>query len=261
MGVPDPFLSQSGNSDKAVNPFLAFLVALQFLTISPPFIRRAFTSKELGASTAFFPAVGLLFGVLLWFGNLGLDQFSPSLVSAALTLLFWVLLSGALHLDGFLDTCDGLFGGQDPQERLAIMKDERVGAFALAGGVLLLLSKYAALASLHFSRPALLLAPTLGRWGMVCAIWAFPYARPSGLGRALKDYTGWRQVVFASAFAFGVAWLTAGLLGLFACLFSALAVFLLAGFTLKRIPGLTGDIYGALNELIELFVLLIFTFK
>ena len=261
MGIPYPDPPSSGNPERAVNPILTFLVALQFLTVSPAFIRRAFTSKELGAATAVFPIVGFLIGCLLWGVNLILNRFFPLFVASALTLLLWVLLSGALHLDGFLDTCDGLFGGLDPQQRLEIMKDERVGAFALAGGVLLILSKYAALSSMPLTRSALLLAPTLSCWAMTFAIWAFPYARPNGLGRALKDHTGWRQVGFASVFTLVVVWLVAGTSSLFACMVSMVTILLLAGFTLQRIPGLTGDVYGALNELVELAVLLFFTLK
>ena len=81
------------------------------------------------------------------------------------------------------------------------MKDERVGAFAVVGGVLLLLIKFLALWSAQDRLAACLLAPMLGRWGMVLTIVLFPYARPEGLGRSMKDHAGWREMLLATLIA------------------------------------------------------------
>jgi adenosylcobinamide-GDP ribazoletransferase len=250
-------LKESGSH----NPGIHFLVALQFLTVAPEAIKRTFTPAELGKSTAYFPLVGGVVGLVLAGANLLLGQVFPSPVRAALLLALWVLSSGALHLDGFLDACDGLLGGHTPERRLEIMKDERVGAFALAGGILLLLVKFAALNEIEGISPALILAPTLGRWAMTTAIFAFPYARPEGLGKAMKDHTSLGQALVASLFAAGIAILTLGWPGLAAAVLALLVMLGAAGFSLRRIPGLTGDLYGAINELVEAAVLLFFTVK
>ena len=97
----------------------------------------------------------------------------PGSVAAALVLVAWVALTGALHLDGFLDACDGLLGGGTPEERLRIMRDERVGAFALAGGILLLLVKYSALAAVPGAPPHWCL-PALWALGDDAAVVIFP---------------------------------------------------------------------------------------
>lgn len=236
----------------------AFWAALQFLTILPPFVKRPFTTAEMGASLAFYPLVGLLFGVVLVaFRQLTLGTL-PSTVSAALTLALWVVLSGALHLDGFLDTCDGLLGGWTPEKRLEILRDEYHGAYALAGGVLLLLTKYSLLATSGFPDLALLLAPAYGRWGMVMAILGFPYARREGVGRAMKDAATWREGMIASAWVLIAASLTFSIQNWMALVVVMVVVWGGARLTLRLIPGLTGDIYGALNELSELAVLLTF---
>lgn len=240
------------------NPLLGFMVALQFLTIFPAFIKRAFSSRELGQATGYFPLVGALMGAVLLGTSLLLGQIFPATLRAALILAIWVVLSGVLHLDGFLDSCDGLFGGRTPETRLEIMKDERVGAFGLAGGVLLLLLKFAALSALAERSPALLIAPMLGRWGMTLSIFAFPYGRSEGLGKAIKEFTGAWQVGLATLLALGISWLLAAQTGLLVCLVAALITWLVAAFSLRRIPGLTGDIYGAINEVVELAILLAF---
>jgi adenosylcobinamide-GDP ribazoletransferase len=246
------------------SPLLDFLTALQFLTISPPFIRRLFTPAELGRSVAYYPLVGALLGLALLLANLLLGYAFPGQLRAALLLALWVILTGALHLDGFLDTCDGLLGGFTPEQRMTIMRDERVGAYALAGGILLYLIKFSALTALH-TPAGLLLAPTLGRWGIAMALVAYPYARPSGLGRDMKDHATRRQAILATIFALLVvplaAWLGAGWSSLLAFAGAALVTWGAARFTLRRIPGLTGDIYGALNELVETSVLVLLALR
>jgi adenosylcobinamide-GDP ribazoletransferase len=247
--------------DERPSPLTALLTAVQFLLISPAFIKRPFSARELGAAVGFYPLVGLTLGGLLLAADYLLAFFLPPLVRLALILALWVILTGALHLDGFLDACDGLLGGFTPESRLEIMRDERVGAFALAGGVLLLLVKFSALTAAIPIAPVLLLAPVLGRWGMALALVAFPYARPQGLGKAVKDNATWRQAVIATGFALlislAIAWWWGDWRVLLAWIAAGLVVWVGAKYTLRRIPGLTGDIYGALNEIIEVTVLLV----
>jgi adenosylcobinamide-GDP ribazoletransferase len=264
METPSPLLEKSRPAlleaprRSGRNVLVGFLAALQFLTITPPLIRRLLTPEEMGRSVGFFPLVGLMLGALLF----GLDEAArllwPPEIRTALVLLAWVLVTGALHIDGFLDTCDGLFGGNTPEDRLRIMKDERVGAFAAVGGVFLLLIKYLALAAVQDRLGAFLLAPMLGRWGMVLAIVFFPYARPEGLGGSMKDHAGWREVVLATIVAAAACWLAGQERGLLALALSGGATWCVARFTLKRLPGLTGDIYGATCEMLEVLVLLVF---
>lgn len=234
------------------------LTAFQFLTTFPAIIRRAFTAQELGHAVGFFPLVGLALGGVLYGLGSSLSLIFPLPVVAVFILAAWLLLTRALHFDGFLDTCDGLFGGFTPQRRLEIMRDSRVGAFGVAGGGLLLLAKYAAVISLPH-HPGLLLAPVLGRWVLSMAIFTYPYAREKGLGRDMKDNVHWPQVILAMVTTILANWLFAGWMGLLAVALAGVALWLGAGFILRRIPGLTGDSYGALCELTELVVLLLFT--
>ena len=240
---------------------MSSLAAVQFLTIAPPLVRRPFTGEELGRAVGYFPLVGVLIGGFLIEADRFLTLFLPPSVAAALVLTGWVWCTGALHLDGFLDSCDGLFGGRTPEERLRILRDEHVGAFTVIGGVLLLMVKFQGLAALQNRSAALCLAPVLGRWGMAVAVVAFPYARAEGLGRTMKDHAGWGQALLASACAGGGAWYAAEWRGLIALLLCGVLTFLVACFALKRLRGLTGDIYGALCELLEVLVLLSFVVK
>ncbi len=242
---------------------VAFIAALQFLLLTPALIRRALTPEEMGKSVRFYPLVGLLLGGILALVDALLGLIFPLQVRSALILTLWVVLTGGLHFDGFLDSCDGLLGGATPERRMEIMRDERVGAYALAGGVLLLLILFSSLSTSMSARwAALLLAPALGRWGISLAVVLYPYARPSGLGRDIKDHARTSDTVLATFTALGAVAIVALIWHSAAPVVAAAAAsavfWLSARFILNRIPGMTGDTYGAINMLIEAGVLLAF---
>jgi adenosylcobinamide-GDP ribazoletransferase len=233
--------------------------AFGFLTVFPVPCREP--AAGYGRAFSWFPAVGLALGLCLAAAGLALGLFLPSGVAAALVVALGVLLTGGLHLDGLMDSCDGLFCARPPEERLAVMADSRVGAFGVLGAVAVLLTKYAALAALFelpaaFLAAALVLTPLLGRWAMVLAVVAFPYHRRGPtLGRTFTAGAGGRQLAAASVWGLAACGGLAALLGSLAPL-AALAAAggvtgLVVGFALSRLPGLTGDVYGATGEVVE----------
>jgi adenosylcobinamide-GDP ribazoletransferase len=237
--------------------------ALQFLLVSPAFVKRPFTPRELGRSTAFFPLVGLLLGAVLAASDALLTQVFPVQVRSVLVLGLWILMTGALHFDGFLDACDGLLGGKDPEDRMRIMRDEQTGAYALAGGALLLLLMFSALNALESTRwQAVLLAPVLGRCAITLSVVTYPYARATGLGREIKDNAGPVQaaaaLVTAVAVVGALGWYAHSLREAAALGAAAIVWWLGSSFVRRKIPGMTGDTYGAINMLIEATVLLTF---
>jgi adenosylcobinamide-GDP ribazoletransferase len=182
----------------------------------------------------------------------------PGPVVAALDLALFAALTGGLHLDGLIDTCDGLFGSRDRQRRLEIMRDSRVGSFGVIGAVLVLLLDYTALASMHGRRRAatLIVAPVLGRWAMAVVVWAFPYARAVGRGTAFK--LGLRRIHVVQAGCWTAVILAA--MGQSVVLPICLALLLAAGigrWASARLGGLTGDLYGAVCELATMAALVL----
>ena len=235
-------------------------MALSFLTVFPALPRRGPTQKETSESRAYYPAVGLLLGLLLVGIERGASEVFPQYLSAAILVVVMVVVTRGLHLDGLMDVCDGLLGAGAPEERLEIMKDPRVGAFAVAGAACILLLKYAALLSLlTLTDPGkewvLLLFPMLSRWAMVVVLGAFPYARPHGLGSPFHQ----RRARLATSLAAVVAILAAVLLGGIggAGLLVGISVlaWLLGRVMVNLLGGLTGDSYGATNELAEVAAL------
>ncbi|HZU05859.1 MAG TPA: adenosylcobinamide-GDP ribazoletransferase [Chloroflexota bacterium] len=236
---------------------LGFLVALQFLTRLPVPAGLPVAGPALGQALAWFPAVGLVLGGFLIGADVLLSLVLPRPVVDVGLLVLLALLTGGLHLDGFMDTCDGLFSLRSPAERLAIFRDSRVGSFGVAGLASLLLVQWAALGALPAAfRPAMLLvALCLARWAMVYAIVAYPYGRAEGLGRGFKDHASGRALLAATLLAAGAAGLLLGPAGLAGLALAAGATWLFARYCLARLPGLTGDTYGALDELIETLLL------
>jgi adenosylcobinamide-GDP ribazoletransferase len=243
------------------------LAALQFLTVAPIPRRREVSAEEVGASLGYFPLVGLLLGAILAGIDWLLSLILPTSIVNAVIIIALLLLTGALHIDGFIDTCDALFGRRTPQERWQIMTDSRVGGFGVVGAFCLLLLLYVSLGAVpeSYKMMALILMPALSRWSMVYAIFAFPYAKPAGLGKAFKEQANWRKLVLATSLVLAS---TLGLLIIkgrvliFAGLALIFVVWLVAAalglFLQRRFAGLTGDSYGAINEVTQVVVLMFF---
>jgi adenosylcobinamide-GDP ribazoletransferase len=158
---------------------------------------------------------------------------------------------------------DGMAGHRTPEKRLEIMRDSRIGGFGAIGLGLVLLIEYVTLSNIpgpDLVKPfVLVLAPVLSRWAMVNAIFVYPYARPTGLGRAFKDAVSGQQFVIATLIAAAVALGLLGVSGLIIMAGCWILINLLAVYLRHQLNGLTGDTYGAINEtaVISVFVLAI----
>lgn len=238
---------------------IPIIAALQFLTIFPTVIKRMFTAQEMGRAVGWFPLVGVALGFALYGVNYAAGLIFPQMVAAALTLIAWIALTRFFHLDGFMDSLDGLFGGWTPERRLEIMKDSRMGAFGTIGGILVLLTKFAALSSTSALFPSIMLAATLGRWASPLVIYAFPYAREDGLGIEMKRNVTIREIIIATLIAGVTSWLVFGWLGFAFMLGAAIIGFFTAVYAMRLLPGLTGDIYGSVTTLVEMLILVAFT--
>jgi adenosylcobinamide-GDP ribazoletransferase len=227
--------------------------AIGFLTRLPLPARVFDAAAAPSSQLAWYPAVGWLIGGLLW--CLGwLLSGAPPLLAAGLLLAAWVVLTGALHLDGLADSADAWVGGLGGRERtLAIMKDPRSGPVGVTAVVLVLLLKFAALASLPHPSAALWLAPLLGRAVLTLAFMTTPYVRSGGLGSGLLGESR-GTCTLALVLAAGSC-LLAGWHGLRALVVAVLVFAWWRWACQRRLGGMTGDTCGALTELTEMAVL------
>ena len=156
-----------------------------------PVPQVAWTDENRKYSMCFFPLIGAVIGLLLW-GWLALcDALGfGALLRGAVGALLPILVTGGIHMDGFMDTSDALASWQSPEKRLEILKDSRVGAGGVTAFVFLVLLKVAFLSQLapEAALPALVGIPAAARFGTLISIFQFPYAREQGLGRAFVTY-------------------------------------------------------------------------
>jgi adenosylcobinamide-GDP ribazoletransferase len=235
----------------------SFLLAFYQLTRLPlPAV--SFDEKACGHSTVYFPAVGFFLGGLLACMAWAAGFLFPAGVKAALIVAGMIVLTGGMHLDGFMDSVDGLFSGRPREKKLEIMRDSRAGAFAVIGAISLLLLKFNLLLELPdvVLLKVLLVIPVLSRWGMAIAVIAFPYARPDGLGKVYAMESGGKELTGSTIITAVIVALILGLQGIWLVVLTV-AIALLAGKKIvKELGGLTGDTYGFINELIEVALLL-----
>jgi adenosylcobinamide-GDP ribazoletransferase len=235
-----------------------FPLALTFLTVFPWFRLGEVTPGDLARSLFWFPWVGALLGLVLWGAGVGLSSLFPTPAAAALLVALTVLLTRGLHLDGLADTVDGLGGGDTPEARLAIMKDSRLGAFGAVSLVLVLLLKFSFLLALvdRGMVRTLVLFPLISRWGLVLLAALAPYARPGGgLGQAMTEGATLQLTAGATVAALLLSFLAGGYAGLLILGLAGLVVWGLSRYFRHKLGGITGDVYGTVNEILEVLVL------
>jgi adenosylcobinamide-GDP ribazoletransferase len=263
----DIFRDNSAQSG-GFRPFAELLASLRFLTRLPIPFARTIDPPAMAQSLRFFAIAGGIVGAIngLMFVALLYIQI-PSLMAASFTCLFGALITGGLHEDGLADTADGLYGGKSRDERLAIMRDSRIGSYgALALGLSILarVGAYQALASKPLLVIVLVFAAVaaFSRAMMVDLIWATRPARNDGLS-VMVGRPG-RNVALFAIVTGGVVVISAGMIsriesGFVALIIAIMVTGLVRRVAMRLIGGQTGDICGAVQVLTEIAMLAAFT--
>ena len=240
----------------------ALACAMQFLTRIPLSTRTLFDNKDYANSLAWYPVIGLILGGLVWLSGVALTELSSTSLTAALVLAVWVLLTGALHLDGVADCADAWVGGfGDREKTFQILKDPRSGPIAVVVLLLVLFVKWAALEVLlgsdHWSIIGLI--PLLARGAMPYIFWRLDYASASGLGSALvEELSRQRILISLLVVALTVALSLAAELDIL-LLFAVVSLLIYLWWkraSYQKLGGFNGDCAGALVEFLELGLLL-----
>lgn len=243
--------------------FRYFLIATQFLTRLPipARLQSVWTMEDLRDSVHMFPLVGVLVGLgasLVYaaavFCNL------PPVIAAILAVATQILMTGALHEDGLADVCDGFGGGRTAEEKLAIMRDSRLGTYGAIGLILSLglrISAIAHLADPTTVAPALVAAAALSRAAMPVAMWLLPQARTEGLAAA-AGRPGRGRVLLGVGLGVTVSLLCLPLLAAgIAIAASVLLTGLYLNFSRRQIGGTTGDVFGGLQQMTEIAYIMV----
>ena len=250
----------------------SFLIALQFLTRLSVVNQSRWTEQDFGESVKHFPAVGAVLGIICALVVGMLNSFTDGnvpLFTGAIGFAVSIILTGGIHCDGLMDSADGLLSGRERDKMLEIMKDSRAGSFGVLSMILVAAIDVAALAELArlstwWLCAAVYSAPIIGRLMMVLTIGLFPYARPEGMGKAFAMFTTRRTMLLAAMEAFVLLVPLSFFNGVFslgamsAILITFAITWGVANFAEDKIGGVTGDVYGAVTMLAELFTLITF---
>ena len=222
---------------------MAFLAALRFLTTIPLPGQRRIKPELFGRSIIFFPVFGLIIGLILVGLNwLMLIFLPPSLVDMLLVVAL-AGLGGVLHLGDFIKTGNSIAGGA-----------------GTIGVCLLLLVKFVALNNIpgHWIAETLVLTMVISRWAMSYVVVTFPSAPSSARGRAFRQEAKWWRLLIATLITLLVVMILLQLTGLIIMLIIWAGVLVMAAYLKAKFGGLTAESYGALNEVAEVCLLVLF---
>lgn len=253
---PDPIRAPGASIWNPMAWFEDLRLALAFLTRLP--IRGDIAPRPLAAAVRCFPLVGVVVGLgggLVY--ALGLKLGLPPLGAALFAIVATGLLTGALHEDGLADSADGLAGGHDREQRLAIMSDSRIGSYGVLALIVSVMARAALLAGLPTAHgiAALIAAHALARAGMALVMARGMPAKSGGLAAgAGKPAEG--DALVALAIAAVIAWIALGpVVAAVALVATLILAWAMARLGKRLIGGYTGDILGAIEQLSEIAVL------
>lgn len=233
-------------------------IAFSMLTTLPLFKIKTIKQGDNGKAVGFYPLVGLVLGFIVYFAWILLGDLLPQTHLKVLLFVFFILLYGAIHLDGFADTVDGLFV-YEKEKALEVMKDPNIGAMGAIFVFLFLIIKLSSFLALH-DLFLFVLVPMLSRYGAVVAIKKYDYVRKDGIATLAKNELTRKIFIFSSLFVFAVGAVFDFKIFLLLFVFTIVSTLVLCEFFKKKYDGLSGDMYGFVIEINELLLLNILVF-
>ena len=230
-----------------------FLGAVRFFTRLPVPGTLGQDAPALARAMRYFSAVGLIVGALAGLVFAITTFFWPKTLAVLAAMATAILVTGALHEDGWSDTVDGLGGGSDKGAALSIMRDSRIGTFGAVGLILLLLVRFFALIEIDMLLVpvAMIAGHAVSRLCSTVVFHRLDYARTNGKARPFTDKLDKSDLIFACIAALLPVLLLSPGQSLPALILAAAATFWLGRLCLKRVGGYTGDCLGAIQQLSE----------
>lgn len=228
-----------------------------------PMPRADWNRENMRYSMCFFPWIGLVIGLIeyLWMqisSRVGIS----ALFAASVFTVIPVLVTGGIHMDGYLDTCDAMSSWREKEKRLAILKDSNAGAFAVIYGAVFFVLYLGGASALTTSRQVLLMGAAffVSRSLSAYSVVSFPHANPDGTAARFGDEAQGRLVRITSCVYLMLAafWCVRidPVTGIGMMLAAALAFLFYRHFSMKYFGGMTGDLAGFFTCICELGCLL-----
>lgn len=234
---------------------MRFVGMLQFLT-RITIIKELPFDEEFHKGIIYFPLVGALQGLIMLAVYLAVEYLVNPSMAAIFTIIAYLCLTGALHLDGLGDTFDGFYSSRPREAILSIMKDSRLGTNGMAAIFLVLFVKISGLQAISspYVYSSLVLMPVFGKLALVLASYKSNYARETGLGNIFIGRVRGSEVLIATVITLLLSLINLKSIAFIP--FAFLIVHVFKSHSQEKINGMTGDTLGAISELMEVGYLL-----
>ena len=243
----------------------SLILMLQFFTRIPINYEVKIKDNSFSRGIAYFPIVGLVVGGLAALVFWGTSMLLPGSIAIVIAVLVNVLITGALHVDGLADTCDGIFSARSKDRMLEIMKDSRIGTNGTVAIFFDLVLKIALInqinTSFGFKKSIMVIISMTVVAKMMLSLLIYlstGNSKGSGLGSLFLSKISHTAIFTSFGLGSIITFVALGKVSIFIILMNILLVLLYRSFILKRLDVITGDTMGALNEICEVFTLLVF---
>ena len=243
------------------NFFEQFIILIQFMTRIPIPLKISYSEKKFGKSIKFFPLVGLIIGLILYFSNFLITVYLKNIfynktIIAIFLIILEILIAGIIHIDGLADTFDGLFSYAKKEKMLEIMKDSRIGTNGAVVLILYFITKTVLISEIITTNPKyLIIFPIIARLSTPVNAGLSNYARKSGMSNAIISENGIFEVIFSLALSIILVFYIIGIEGIITIFIAFIFIIIFMLNVRKKIDGITGDTMGACLELTSILVL------
>ncbi|WP_055070422.1 adenosylcobinamide-GDP ribazoletransferase [Clostridium massiliamazoniense] len=203
-------------------------------------------------------AVGLVIGLILG----GVDYLlrgKSTLITGFILMLAYIIITGALHLDGLSDSCDGLFSGRSKERVLEIMKDSRVGAFGVLSLIIIIIGYVIFLGQANLLM--VITFPIVGKTALHIASKSSYYCKEAGMGKAFVENGGTKACIVVATIVNCALFLLEAYKGEYSIIIAVIITYIIAYWIIKKIEkkidGISGDILGFIAEISQLIFLII----
>lgn len=255
-------LNKNGDPMKYIkNFFEQFIILIQFMTRIPIPLKTSYSEKKLGKSIKFFPLVGLIIGLILYFTNFLIITYLKNIfynktIIAIFLIILEILIVGIIHIDGLADTFDGLFSYAKKEKMLEIMKDSRIGTNGTVILILYFITKTTLTSEIIMINPKyLIICPIIARLSTPVNAGLSNYARKSGMSNSIISENGIFEAIFSLALSTILVFYIISIKGIITIFIAFIFIIIFMLNVRKKIDGITGDTMGACLELTSILVL------
>ena len=243
------------------NFFEQFIILIQFMTRIPIPLKISYSEKKLGKSIKFFPLVGLIIGLVLYFTNFLITVYLKNIfynktIIAIFLIILEILIVGIIHIDGLADTFDGLFSYAKKEKMLEIMKDSRIGTNGTVILILYFITKTVLISEIiTINSKYLIIFPIIARLSTPVNAGLSNYARKSGMSNAIISENGIFEAIFSLALSIILVFYIIDIEVIITIFIAFIFIIIFMLNVRKKIDGITGDTMGACLELTSILVL------